>query len=132
MVPVNVRAAADHGRLGNRVSFMMAPLPLAERDPARRLRRVAETMQGLKQSKQRRGGEILEEVSDRIFSGLFAQVARLGATTLPYNIVVPTSWDRSRSTCSGHCARLPAGAVVQNQALGVALQLRRRLFGVQR
>jgi hypothetical protein len=67
---------------------MMAPLPLAERDPARRLRQVVETMQALKRSNQRRGGEILEEVSDRVFSGLFGQVARLGARTLPYNVVV--------------------------------------------
>jgi len=88
MVPVNLRATVDRGRLGNRVAFMMAPLPLAERSPEGRLRAMSETMQRLKQSRQRHGAELLEEVSDRIASGLFMQVARLGARTLPYNIVV--------------------------------------------
>jgi hypothetical protein len=44
MVPINVRAAAEHGRLGNRVSFMLAPLPVNESGAAHRLARVAETM----------------------------------------------------------------------------------------
>jgi WS/DGAT/MGAT family acyltransferase len=124
MVPVNVRAAGDHGRLGNRVSFMMAPLPLAERDPERRLRRVVETMQGLKQSKQRRGGELLEEVSDRVFSGLFAQVARLGASTRPYNIVVTNvPGPQFPVYLLGAPLRevYPLVPLFSNQALGVAL-----------
>src|SRR4029079_1424396 len=58
MVPVNVRAAAEHGRLGNRVSFMLAPLPVNERGATHRLAPVAETMGALKRSKQRLGGEL--------------------------------------------------------------------------
>lgn len=88
MVPVNVRASAEHGRLGNRVSFLLAPLPVGERLPERRLERVAETMRGLKRSKQRRGGELLEEISDHTFSSLFSRLAQLGGRSRPYNLVV--------------------------------------------
>jgi WS/DGAT/MGAT family acyltransferase len=124
MVPVNVRAAADHGRLGNRVSFMVAPLPLGEPDPERRLRQVAATMQAAKQSKQRHGGELLEEVSDRLFSGLFGQVARLGARTLPYNVVVTNvPGPQFPVYLLGAPLReaYPLVPLFSNQALGIAL-----------
>jgi WS/DGAT/MGAT family acyltransferase len=124
MIPVNVRGATEHGRLGNRVSFMMAPLPIGERDPERRLRQVMETMQALKQSKQRRGGEMLEEVSDRVFSGLFAQVARLGSRTLPYNIVVTNvPGPQFPVYLLGAPLReaYPLVPLFTNQALGIAL-----------
>ena len=38
MVPISVRAADEHGALGNRVSSMMAPLPVWCEDPVERLR----------------------------------------------------------------------------------------------
>lgn len=124
MVPVSVRDAAEHGRLGNRVSFLMAPLPLAERDPVRRLRQVTETMQALKHSKQRRGGELIEEVSDRLSTGLFAQVARLGARTQPYNIVVTNvPGPQVPVYLLGAPLRevYPLVPLFSNQALGIAL-----------
>ncbi len=88
MIPVSVRAADERGALGNRVSLLVAPLPIAERDPVRRLATVAETMRTLKRSRQRQGAELLDHASDLLFSGLFAQIARLGARLLPYNVVV--------------------------------------------
>jgi WS/DGAT/MGAT family acyltransferase len=124
MVPVSVRDAGERGRLGNRVSFMMAPLPLAERDPVRRVARVVETMQALKQSKQRRGAELLEEVSDRVSSGLFAQFARLGARTLPYNMVVTNvPGPQFPVYLLGAPLRevYPLVPLFRNQALGIAL-----------
>lgn len=124
MVPVNIRAAAEHGRLGNRVSYIVAPLPLGERDPGRRLHQVVETMQALKQSKQRRGVEMLEEVSDRFFSGLFTQIVRLGARTLPYNIVVTNvPGPQFPVYLLGAPLRevYPLVPLFTNQALGIAL-----------
>jgi diacylglycerol O-acyltransferase / wax synthase len=124
MIPVNVRASAERGRLGNRVSFMMAPLPLAERDPARRLGQVVETMRALKRSSQRRGGELIEEVSDRVFSGLFTQVARLGARTGPYNIVITNvPGPQFPVYLLGAPLRevYPLVPLFSNQALGIAL-----------
>ena len=40
MCPVNLRTAAEHLKLGNRVSAMMAPLPVGIFDPLERLRQV--------------------------------------------------------------------------------------------
>ena len=37
MVPVSVRADEEHGALGNRISAMMAPLPVWCEDPVERL-----------------------------------------------------------------------------------------------
>ena len=48
MVPISVRAADEHGALGNRVSAMMAPLPIWCEDPIERLRRVSARMGDLK------------------------------------------------------------------------------------
>jgi diacylglycerol O-acyltransferase len=50
MCPVNVRAAAEHLKLGNRVSAMMAPLPVGILDPLERLRQVRAAMEQLKRS----------------------------------------------------------------------------------
>ena len=41
MVPISVRADDEHGQLGNRVSSMMAPLPVWCEDPVERLHLVA-------------------------------------------------------------------------------------------
>ena len=42
MVPVSVRADEEHGALGNRISAMMAPLPVWCEDPVERLRIVTD------------------------------------------------------------------------------------------
>jgi diacylglycerol O-acyltransferase len=52
MCPVNVRAAHEHLKLGNRVSMMVAPLPVGIFDPLERLRQIRTAMTLLKQ-----GGE---------------------------------------------------------------------------
>ncbi len=50
MCPVNLRTAAEHLKLGNRVSAMMAPLPVGIFDPLERLRQVRAAMEQLKRS----------------------------------------------------------------------------------
>ncbi|MGZ5363882.1 MAG: wax ester/triacylglycerol synthase family O-acyltransferase, partial [Mycobacterium sp.] len=62
MLPVNIRTQDESGAFGNRVTMMSAQLPLAERDPRKRLQHVIETTRELKASKQARGVEILEEI----------------------------------------------------------------------
>ena len=52
MVPVSVRADAERGALGNKVSAMWAPLPIGLEDPIARFRAVHEAMSGLKESGQ--------------------------------------------------------------------------------
>jgi len=48
MVPVNVRSSREHLKLGNRVSMMVAPLPVGIFDPRERLRQVQAAMAQLK------------------------------------------------------------------------------------
>jgi WS/DGAT/MGAT family acyltransferase len=50
MIPVNVRAAHERGALGNRVSMMVAPLPVGLQDPLERLRQVRAAMADAKRS----------------------------------------------------------------------------------
>jgi diacylglycerol O-acyltransferase len=124
MVPVSIRTSAERGTLGNRVSFLVAHLPLAERDPRQRLRRVIEETQKLKESKQVRGAELIEEISDWTFDSLFVQYARLAAATLSYNMVV-TNVPGPPFPVYLHGARMletyPLVPLFVNQALGIAL-----------
>ena len=88
MVPVSVRAPDQHGALGNRVSAMMAPLPVWCEDPLERLRRVTATMGDLKASRQAVGASLLTEVSDFAPPTIAAQAARLQSRQRFFNTVV--------------------------------------------
>lgn len=124
MVPVNLRGRKEHGRLGNRVSYLLAPLPVNEHTAERRLARVVETMAALKRSKQRLGGEVLEEISDHTASSLISRFAKLGARARPYNIVVTNVPGPPFPVyLQGAMMReiYPLVPLFSNQALGIAL-----------
>lgn len=124
MVPVNIRTQDQTGAFGNRVAMMSAALPLAERSPRKRLARVIETMHELKSSKQARGVEILEEISEIGLTALFAQLARLTAVTRPFNVVVtnvPGPQFRTYLLGAPLVEAYPLVPLYRNQALGVAL-----------
>jgi WS/DGAT/MGAT family acyltransferase len=88
MVPVSVRADEEHNRLGNRVTEMIAPLPVNVADPVARLDAVRVTMSGLKESKQALGGEVLTAIADWTVPNLLVQAVRLAERSRPYNLVV--------------------------------------------
>lgn len=88
LVPVSVRAADEHGTLGNRISTLMARLPLDEADPAKRLARVIETTRDLKGGSQALGGETLAKVADLVFPEFMTMYARLALRGLAANMVV--------------------------------------------
>jgi diacylglycerol O-acyltransferase / wax synthase len=88
MAPVSVRAAEERGRLGNRVSAWMVPMPLDERDPRRRLDRIRETTSALKDSKRALGAEVLTAVGEWTPSTLLSLGAQLATRRLPFNLVV--------------------------------------------
>jgi diacylglycerol O-acyltransferase / wax synthase len=124
MLPVSIRTGAERGTLGNRVSFLVARLPLAEKDPRRRLERVVAATQEIKGSRQVVGAEALEEISDWTHGGLFVQYARLAARTLAYNLVV-TNVPGPQFPVYLLGARMletyPLVPLFENQALGIAL-----------
>ncbi len=88
MVPISVRTDDEHGALGNRVSAMMAPLPVWCDDPIERLRTVTARMGDLKSSRQAVGASLLTEASDFAPPTIAAQAARLQSRQRFFNLVV--------------------------------------------
>lgn len=88
MVPVSVRPEEAHGRLGNQVSAVMAPLPVWCRDPVERLRVVSERMGDLKHSRQAVGAKLLTELTDFAPPTIVHQAARLQSRQHFFNLVV--------------------------------------------
>jgi len=87
-VPVSLRGPADHGTLGNRVAGWLVDLPIAERNPQKRLAKVVETTARLKRSKQAHGTELLSEVAEWTGSALLSVAMRLAMQASPFNMVV--------------------------------------------
>jgi len=88
MVPISVRTEDEHGALGNRVSAMMAPLPVGVEDPVQRLRTISETMGDLKASRQAVGATLLTELTAFAPPTIAAQAARLQSRQRFFNLVV--------------------------------------------
>lgn len=88
VLPVSMRAAAEHGTAGNHVSAWITSLPLHERDPRRRLEVVSQTTIALKQTKLELGADTLTEVGEWAGSGLMTLGVRLAARLHPYNLIV--------------------------------------------
>jgi WS/DGAT/MGAT family acyltransferase len=88
MVPVSVRAEEERGALGNRISAMMAPLPVWCQNPVERLRLVTATMGDLKGSGQAVGAEILTRIADFAPTTIASQAARLQPAQRFFNLVV--------------------------------------------
>jgi diacylglycerol O-acyltransferase / wax synthase len=88
MVPVSVRADQEHGALGNRISAMMAPLPVWCEDPVERLQLMTDEMGDLKSSGQAVGAEILTKLTDFAPSTIASQAARLQPAQRFFNLVV--------------------------------------------
>jgi diacylglycerol O-acyltransferase len=59
LVPVSVRSADEQGVIANRVSAVLANLPVGEPDPLRRLALLRDQMDDLKRTRQAVGAEIL-------------------------------------------------------------------------
>jgi WS/DGAT/MGAT family acyltransferase len=122
MLPVNVRTAGEH--LGNRVAMMSVRLPLDVADPHERLARVVAETTRVKASHQAAGIQALEEVSDRTFTSIFTQFARLATLSQPYNVVV-TNVPGPQFPVYVAGARMiachPIVPLFRKQALGVAL-----------
>jgi diacylglycerol O-acyltransferase len=87
-VPVSIRSTDERGQLGNKLAVMRAPLPVYIEDPAARLAAVTREMQGLKQSKQALGAEVISRFNDFAPPTLLAQAARINFSTRLFNLVV--------------------------------------------
>jgi diacylglycerol O-acyltransferase len=88
LVPVSVRAQDEHHQLGNRIVAMRGPLPVYISDPVQRLRFVKRAMDGLKESKQALGAEVLAGVQNFAPPTVLAQASRLNFSTRLFNLIV--------------------------------------------
>ncbi|MGA2929210.1 MAG: wax ester/triacylglycerol synthase family O-acyltransferase [Solirubrobacteraceae bacterium] len=88
LVPVSVRADVERGALGNRVAAMWAPLPVGLGDPVQRLVDISRAMQGIKESGQAVGAQVLTRLSGFAPPTVMAQAARLQAHQRLFNLVV--------------------------------------------
>ena len=87
-IPVSVRTEADRGAFGNKLVQVLCPLPVYVPDPIDRLRYVSQQMQGVKDSKQALGAEVIAGAQDFAPPTILAQASRMNFSTRFYNLLV--------------------------------------------
>jgi diacylglycerol O-acyltransferase / wax synthase len=88
LVPVSVRTVGERHEGGNRIVVMRGPLPVYIADPLERLRFVRHAMDGLKESKQALGAEVIAGAQNFAPPTLLAQASRLNFSTRLFNLIV--------------------------------------------
>jgi WS/DGAT/MGAT family acyltransferase len=88
LVPVSVRSVDERHQFGNRIVVMRGPLPVYISDPLERLRFVREAMDGLKESKQALGAEVIAGAQNFAPPTILAQASRLNFSTRLFNLIV--------------------------------------------
>jgi WS/DGAT/MGAT family acyltransferase len=88
LVPVSIRGEDERGQLGNRIAAMRGPLPVYIADPVARLRFVKQAMDGLKESKQALGAEVIAGVNNFAPPTILAQASRINFSTRLFNLIV--------------------------------------------
>jgi diacylglycerol O-acyltransferase len=88
LVPVSTRTQDEHHHGGNRLTVMRGPLPVYIEDPVARLKVVRRAMDGLKESKQAVGAEVLTSLEQFAPPTILAQASRLNFSTRLFNLLV--------------------------------------------
>ena len=125
MLPANTRTGAPGANMGNRISLLLAELPLDENDPLERLRRIREETSYLKdESNEVAGAELIGKLDDGLGLGLVASTFKLAINRRAFNLVVtnvpgpPMSLNLFGAKLLGVHALVP---LFSHQALGIAL-----------
>jgi diacylglycerol O-acyltransferase len=123
MVPVNIRAAAEHLELGNRVSSLFVHLPVSVAEPRPRYRRVRAETTRLKASHQAAGGRLLVDLAGLAPPVLHSVIAQSLFATRLFNVTV-TNIPGSPTTLYAFGAPLrriiPLVPLAAEHAVGVA------------
>lgn len=85
LVPVSTRSNRD---LGNQIAVMRGPLPVDDIDPVARFTRVRSAMNGLKDSKQALGAEVIAGAQNFAPPTILAQASRINFSTRLFNLLV--------------------------------------------
>jgi hypothetical protein len=89
LIPVSTRPrGASEAAAGNQVSLLVAPVPIGERDPRERLRRIVATTTNLKSSRQALLTPAAAKIAEWTWPGLLGVMARAAAGTRRYNLLV--------------------------------------------
>jgi diacylglycerol O-acyltransferase len=121
--PVNIRTKEEAGDLGNRVSNLIVKLPLSERNPEKRLKKISETMNELKSSNQARAMSVIERIGEYTHPSLLTYFARLNVEQQSSNFVltnVPGPRDPWYLLESQLLAAYPVVPLMQRHGVGIA------------
>ena len=120
--PVSVRREEERGKLGNRVSSWIVPLPIGVADPRERLEAIHKLTQELKASKQALAVQMIMAIAEWTPAALLSLGAR--AVSGPINMIV-TNVPGPQFPLYMLGARLielfPQVPLLENTGLGVAL-----------
>lgn len=122
MIPVSTHAG-EVG-MGNEVSLMLAPLPVGEASPERRLQEVARTMRELKSTGETSAVAVGEELADWTIMSVAGLLARAAILWRPYNVIVTNIPGPQAPLYLLESKMIEAAPVVPlygNQAVGIAL-----------
>lgn len=87
-VPVNARPPGARAVAGNEVAAVYCPLPVAERDPVERVRKVSAAMRALKHGKQALATLSIAHLGELALPPIAALLARLEMAYGRFNLVV--------------------------------------------
>ena len=124
MCPVSVRPPDAKDAGGNRVVMLVAPLPVGERNPRRRLDRVIATTRGLKASRVAQGSELIEEIADWTTTSVVTETIHLATWLRVFNLIVtnvPGPPVPLYLLGAPVLATYPLVPLYANQAFGIAL-----------
>jgi diacylglycerol O-acyltransferase / wax synthase len=124
LVPVSVRTEGEHHQMGNRIVAMRGPLPVYIADPLQRLRFVSHAMDGLKESKQALGAEVIAGAQNFAPPTILAQASRLNFSTRLFNLLVTNvPGPQFPLYVLGHemLAAYPVAFLPENHALAIAI-----------
>jgi diacylglycerol O-acyltransferase / wax synthase len=88
LVPMSIRRSDEQLELGNRIATLMVSLPLAETEPAERLRQVHEETTRVKESEQARAASLVIEATGWTPPTINRVLADVLARPLAWNLVV--------------------------------------------
>jgi diacylglycerol O-acyltransferase len=88
LVPVSIRTADEKGELGNRIATILARLPIAERDPVKRLQRIHDETERLKASESVRASTLLIEAAGWAPPTVNRLLSQAMSKPLVFNLVV--------------------------------------------
>jgi hypothetical protein len=124
VLPVNTRKAGGLS-VGNHVAMLLADLPVTERDPLERLKKVIRVTTELKQESNQTGGaELIEDVADLTSKRIVSELYRAAMRLRTYNLIitnVPGPSFPLYMLGAPMQAIYPMVPLMQNQNLGLAL-----------